>query len=235
MASMSEGTAACAIIWETGKAVASEPIGGCDDKTLTQMITKADAVGIDAPFGWPIAFAEKVGAWNFELWDSKMRERLCFRETDRVVRDEVKRWPLSVSADRIALPAMRTVGLLIRHGVSDRSGDGKFYEVYPAASLKCWDLNNRGYKKDTQDGEPARRNILRGLCEKMPWLVAPESCAATSHGLDALIASLTVRAAIQNRTVQPSPRTSFQCKARGMDSPANRPPKSVKHSLRSSC
>src|ERR1700730_1724314 len=68
--------------------------------------------------------------------------------TDRVVHETVGRWPLSVSADRIALPAMRTFALLVRHGVTDRSDDNKFYEVYPAGSLSQWGLTSRGYKKN---------------------------------------------------------------------------------------
>jgi len=42
---------------------------------------------------------------------------------------------LSVSTDRIALPAMRAMALLHRHGEADKSGDGKFFQVYPAGSL----------------------------------------------------------------------------------------------------
>jgi Protein of unknown function (DUF429) len=121
------------------------------------------------------------------------------------VREIVRRWPLSVSADRIALPAMRTFALLVRYGVTDRSGYGKFYEVYPAGSLSQWKLTSKGYKKNTDDHKQARESILAGLCKAMPWLVVPEAYATTGHGLDALIASLTVRAAMQGRTLRPRP------------------------------
>ena len=154
-----------------------------------------------------------MSAWKFNYWNPELREALCFRKTDRIVYETVGRWPLSVSADRIALPAMRTFALLVRHGVTDRSGNGKFYEVYPAASLKCWSLNNTGYKKDTESDQQVRKNILDGLCEKMPWLVVPEACAATGDGLDAPIASLTARAAMQGRTLCPTPEQApYACR-----------------------
>ena len=58
------------------------------------MIAKSDAVGIDAPFGWPTEFSVAVSAWGF----------------------------------------------------------------------------NRGYKKNTDDHEQARKNILDRLCKAMPWV-----------------------------------------------------------------
>jgi hypothetical protein len=116
----------------------------------------------------------------------------------------VGRWPLSVSADRIALPAMRTFALLFRHGVTDRSGDGKFYEVYPAGSLHQWKIANRSYKEATPNHQLAKRVILDDLREAMPWLTAPNACADNADALDTLVASLTARAAMQNRTLQPT-------------------------------
>src|ERR1700739_4756758 len=112
MSSQPKGTAACAVSWETDRAAVAPPGLGCTDEVLGEMISKSDAVGIDAPFGWPEAFAVAVAAWNFTSWTDELRRRLCFRETDRVLHETVGRLPLSVSADRIALPAMRTFALL---------------------------------------------------------------------------------------------------------------------------
>ena len=110
-----------------------------DDPMLDKMIAKSHAVGIDAPFGWPVEFAKAVGAWSFTSWTIPLlRDQLRFRVTDRRVHETVGFWPLSVSTDRIALPAMRTSALLVRHGVTDGSGDKRFYEVYPAGSLSQW-------------------------------------------------------------------------------------------------
>ena len=77
------------------------------------------------------------------------------RVTDLVVR-QARLVPLRVSADRIGHVAMRCACLLARfaqqgHEVS-RDGSGMIVEVYPAASLKVWELPYRGYKQpgDTQ-------------------------------------------------------------------------------------
>jgi predicted nuclease with RNAse H fold len=53
MSSQPKGTAACAVTWEADRAVTVTPCLGCDDEILSEMIAKSDAVGIDAPFGWP--------------------------------------------------------------------------------------------------------------------------------------------------------------------------------------
>lgn len=203
ISSQPAGTAACALTWESGRAVAGDPYLACDDDKLAELIAGADAVGIDAPFGWPSDFTAAVAEWTITSWSSDVRKQLCFRATDRAVQEAIKRWPLSVSADRIALPAMRTFALLFRHGVTDRSGDGKFFEVYPAGSLLQWNLASRGYKKDTAEHQLARVAILNGLREAMPWLTAPDACASTGDTLDALVASLTARAAVQGRTFTP--------------------------------
>src|SRR5688572_10755045 len=112
MSSQPAGTAACKIIWEAGRAVAMKPCLGCDDAKLTELIADSDAVGIDAPFGWPADFTAAVAAWNHTQWNIDLRDRLRFRSTDLAVQGAGCRWPLSVSADRIALPAMRTFALL---------------------------------------------------------------------------------------------------------------------------
>lgn len=215
MSSQPKGTAGCAITWEADRAVVMEPQLRCDDEMLGDMIAKSDAVGIDAPFGWPIEFALAVGAWKFTYWKPELREQLCFRKTDRLVYETVGRWPLSVSADRIALPAMRTFALLVRHGVTDRSGCEEFYEVYPAGTLSLWGLTTRGYKKDTDDHKQARQGILARLRRAMPWLVVPDICAASGDGLDALIASLTARAAMQGRTQRPTPEQAPYARREG--------------------
>jgi hypothetical protein len=109
--------------------------------------------------------------------------------------------PLSVSTDLISLPAMRTMALLLRHGVTDRSGDGRFYEVYPAASLNCWDIKCEGYKQKNE------RNVRNRVVDMLQGRLQIEGdlskYAETDHAIDALIASLTVRAAAKGLTVKP--------------------------------
>lgn len=205
LSSMPRGTAACAIHWDEARAVAQASELGCNDEKLFALISKADVIGIDAPFGWPEEFVAAVANWTAVAWSEEGRDRLQFRETDREVRKQIKRWPLSVSTDRIALPAMRAMALLQRHGVTDRSGDGRFFEVYPAGSLFCWELRCRGYKKVDAECLDFRNEILRNLRQKLPWLSVPDSYVESSDALDALVASLTARAAAQGRTIKPKP------------------------------
>lgn len=205
LSSQPKGTAACVIEWRDGVALVSEPHLRCDDDKLDDLIKSVDAVGIDAPFGWPIAFENAVGNWTSKKWDTQLRGELQYRETDRFVRDKVEKWwPLSVSSDRIALPAMRAMALLTRHRVTDKSGDGKFYEVYPAGSLKCWGLESRGYKDAKNETCLSRRiNILAQMKRQMPWLRIPGGYLESADALDALIASLTARAAKTAKTWTP--------------------------------
>lgn len=204
LSSMPEGTAACSISWNSNQAVVSAPVVNCTDEKLDALISEANVIGIDAPFGWPEDFVSAVADWTADAWSKEGRNRFQFRATDRAVRDQVKRWPLSVSTDRIALPAMRAMALLHRHGVIDRSGDGKFFEVYPAGSLYVWGLTCRGYKRLDEECFGLRSEILGKLVKKLPWLKVPAGYADSSDSLDALIASLTARAAAQGLTTRPS-------------------------------
>ena len=67
MASRPKTTAACMITWGASHAVASFPIVNCDDEKLDGLISDADAVGIDAPFGWPEKFTQAVVDQN-HVW-----------------------------------------------------------------------------------------------------------------------------------------------------------------------
>lgn len=204
LSSMPTGTAACSIVWDEHRAVARPPVVHCNDDRLDALISESDAIGIDAPFGWPGDFVAAVGNWTASTWSPGERDRLQFRETDRAVRERVGRWPLSVSTDRIALPAMRAMALLRRHGVTDRSGDGRFFEVYPAASLYAWKLRCRGYKRVDAECAELRAEILRELRASLPWLEVPKHYADSSDSLDALVASLTARTAAQELTIRPA-------------------------------
>jgi len=202
LSSQPAGTVGCLIDWSSRNAVARAPRLACTDDVLAELIEEADGVGIDAPLGWPADFVAAVGDWPHDRWTNADRDRMRFRETDRVVRDTHTIVPLSVSSDRIALPAMRAMSLLRRFGVTDRSGDGRFYEVYPAASLLAWGLDRRGYKPP--ENTDARRDILKALRAKLPWLEVDAGYADTADALDALIASLTARAALQGLTTPPT-------------------------------
>jgi hypothetical protein len=134
-------------------------------------------------------------------WPGSDQRSLCFRETDRVVHRETGRCPLSVSSDRIAIPAMRAAAVLstlaARGTAVNRSGLGRIVEVYPAAALRRWGLRASGLKK--KKGRPARCELVGQLQHKAGWLRLPDDvaahCEADDNALDALVAALVTRAA----------------------------------------
>ncbi len=208
LSSQSKNTAACRIDWaEAGGARVDAPVLGCDDAALYKLIADSHAVGVDAPFGWPETFRAAVASWREEAWIGRldMQRSLRLRITDMAVRDRFKSsntklTPLSVSSDRIALPAMRAMALLKRHGVTDKSGDGRFFEVYPTGTLACWSLTSRGYKTGAEAPQ-IRRKILKGIRMKFPTMNIPDGYHKCDHALDALISAITARLAKVGDTI----------------------------------
>ena len=208
LSSQPKDTAACLVDWhDDGRIVVNAAVQQCDDDALDCLVRRADAVGIDAPLGWPEAFVSAVGGWTAITWDDReFQKSLRLRLTDIEVHARTKLTPLSVSTDRIGLPAMRAMALLARHGATDRSGgDGRFFEVYPAGSLKQWGLRCRGYKGTDKPAVATRRTLLAELRRTMPALEVDDSFAQSDHAFDALIASLTTRTAVTGKSLLPSP------------------------------
>lgn len=113
LAAQPASTAACVLAWEAGT-VAIVNLGvGVTDADIERLARDAEVTAIDAPFGWPVDFTTAVAGYAAGgPWRSAASDRLQLRETDRRVRAITLRRPLSVSADKIAVPAMRAAGLL---------------------------------------------------------------------------------------------------------------------------
>jgi predicted RNase H-like nuclease len=90
-------------------------------------------------------------------------------------------------------------------GVTDRSGDGRVYEVYPAAALKQWGLQSTGYKK--AKGRTLRGELVDRLQAKAAWVRLSDQhrkmMLESDDALDALVASLNARAAKLGLTIRP--------------------------------
>jgi predicted nuclease with RNAse H fold len=204
-------TAVAWLEWSADRAVLSRLEVGCGDEVILDAIAAADRAGIDCPFGWPdpfVAFVSEHRAATLPPGsvDRSRRRDLTLRLTDRIVHEKTGLTPLSVSADRIAHPAMRCAGLLARlaenEGPVDRAGTGKVVEVYPAASLKCWQLQPRGYKR-AANVETLGTLITALTRHTDPWLDLGSFeavCRRVDDAADALIAALTVRAALTTPT-----------------------------------
>lgn len=199
LASQDGNTAACLVRW--AKPVTIETAGsGFGDQALEARIGTAGKVGIDVPLGWPLRFVDaltsymKGGAWTAPHTDRE----LWLRATDRHVADWGRR-PLSVSTDKISIPAMRAARLLTSAEASfDRAGGGRVVEVYPAASLKAWGFDHTRYKGTR--GRAVREALVdRFIRMTATWIDITRqqrsACVDDDNVFDALICALTARAA----------------------------------------
>ena len=203
LAAQPKRTATCRICWDSRSAVVDCLSMGATDPYLLSLFGRADKIGIDAPFGWPACFVRAIYLNSTStVWPTVDVSRLRFRRTDQVVKERLGRWPLSVSSDRIAVPAMRAARLLAATAATgeaiDRSGGGRFVETYPAAALSIWGFPSQRYKRTK--GAEVRAQLICDLAEKTSsWLTLTEEhlsrCRASDDMLDALVAALVARAA----------------------------------------
>lgn len=205
-------TGVALVDWRDGAAHLEHLAVGADDDELCARHATADAIGIDSPFGWPLAFLGFAAEYGRPSttepppWNPERVRTLRFRATDRAARAVTGRWPLSPSSDLVAVPTFRCLGLLARMGVTDRSGDGRVYETYPALALKRWGLTDTGYKGR------ARRDRLSALVDALlsraPWLVLDPAAEAlirrVDDAFDAVVAALIARAARLGLATPPS-------------------------------
>jgi predicted nuclease with RNAse H fold len=221
LASQPRNTGLCELTWEGGPARVTRVEVGLDNAQLVAAIHRVDAVGVDAPFGWPEPFRDAIAAWGDggdwpRAWGPETVRALSLRETDLLVHERTGRWPLSVSTDRIAICAMRAASLLTelrRAGLKTDRVDGPVFEVYPGVALKWWGLDAKGYKRD-----PAVRDrLLASLGGDWLELTADDRalCVGVDHAFDALVSGLVARAAATRRTVLPSPDERVRAEREG--------------------
>ncbi|HMK97419.1 MAG TPA: DUF429 domain-containing protein, partial [Acidimicrobiales bacterium] len=204
LASQAFHTAACVIEWYGGHATVTKLAVDVQDSAIAELISRADKVGIDIPLGWPMAFVDAVslhsrnGSWplNYSHADNSAYR---YRRTDLAVRKMLKISPLSVSCDRIAIPAMRAAALLSK--LPHRpplDGSGVVVEVYPAVALARWEFTSRLYKRS--ENMESRQLLVESLMrEGADWLIIPKAdvnrCLSSDDALDAIVAALVARAA----------------------------------------
>jgi len=216
LAAGSAGTALALIEWADDRARLIDLRLGIDDAAIVVVASAGDIakLGIDCAFGWPDEFVAFVsGHADLSTRDPSVdggmvwRRTLAYRETDRFAHEVTGRWPLSVSTDRLGLTAMRCAGLLRRlaeAGVdTDRAGAGDIAEVYPGASLRLWDFDTTGYRREPE----RRRELLTVLRSRAPWFdiakTHVELMIASGDAFDAVVAALVTRAAALGRYIPP--------------------------------
>ncbi|MFE4541122.1 DUF429 domain-containing protein [Arthrobacter sp. NPDC056727] len=222
-------TAAAVIEWGGAQARLVHLALGLGDETVVELFGASDTTGIDCPLGWPRPFLEFLLGHFREDPDAVLRHdglagrrELAYRATDRFVTRQTGLIPLSVSADRLAHPAMRcaVIQSKIAHlcGVQPRDGTGRLVEVYPAASLKIWGIEARGYKGRGTPESDVRETMLGQLAAAAPWLdlaTYRDQLTASDDLLDSVIASLTARAAATRTTLLPGPDQEVAAREEG--------------------
>lgn len=210
LAAQPENTGLCVLEWTSAGAHVAELTLGADDTALATAIGRADITAIDAPFGWPQALVASLVAWQDRVeWPGAQSRDLRFRATDLHVREITGHWPLSPSADRIAVCAWRCARLLTMVGVEDRLGAAGVLEVYPAGALKSWGLPHRGYKpRGAKSATTYPAAALRELTAD--WLHLSredwDRCCAQHDLFDSLVCALVARAAMRDELL-PVPET----------------------------
>ena len=216
LAAQAKETAACVVDWGDARANLRSLALGLDDEALLELIAAQQPakVAIDAPFGWPVPFVSAVSSYAAGApWSASDTRLLRLRATDLNVIELTGQQPLSVSSDRIAVTAMRCAGLLTRLAGEgpelDRAGGGLVVEVYPAAALRRWGHDPRGYKGAKPEPLAKRTQLVEGIATaSAAWLALDEDklalVTASDHLLDALICALLARASVLGR-VEPIP------------------------------
>lgn len=205
LATVPRRTAVCVIEWpETpGRPATIELIrADVTDDDILSLATDADVVGIDAPFGWPRAWAESVG--RHKPGESFMATgppaSITRRATDTWVAENVGIYPLSVAANLIGATAIRCARLLHRLEMPIDTGIFRdppvVVEVYPAAALRRWGLSHRRYKG--RQLASARKVLIDALVTTgLPVQMSDEArvvVESSDDALDALLCSLIARA-----------------------------------------
>jgi predicted nuclease with RNAse H fold len=222
-------TAAAVIEWRKGQAQLVHLTLGVTDETVVELFGASDVTGIDCPLGWPRPFLSFLLGHSRDDPDAVLRHdglagrrELAYRAADRFVTHQTGLIPLSVSADRLAHPAMRCAviqaKIALASGIQPRDGTGRLIEVYPAASLRIWGISARRYKGRGTPESEIRDNILGQLTAAAPWLdldAYRDQLIASDDLLDSVIASLTARAAANQATLLPSPDQDLAAREEG--------------------
>jgi len=237
LASQPKETGVCLIDWSDGTGeVVDLSQGELSDDALVDLMLDSQVakVGIDAPFGWPVAFIDVITAYrDLGQWLDISPNEIRFRATELRIYDETNQLPLSVAMDNLAWPAMRCARLLSRlvasgdfqgrrnprgnPSVLDRSGAGLAVEVYPMMALRRWGVVAAGsgpstwsYKGDKPGRRERRAEHLAALRASLGDTVRMSAtyearCVEDDDDFDAFVSALVARAAQIGQT-DPVPR-----------------------------
>jgi hypothetical protein len=212
LASQPEDTAVCVIDWTDGGAPSNVDIWSAswtdDDLVKLMRDPTIDRVGIDAPFGWPIEYVTAISSYrDHGIWPVSDPDCLRFRATERSLGRG-----LSPSFDWLVWVVLRCARLLDRYAREeatgfDRTGEGRFVEVYPAAAMERWDISPAkstddpgSYKGDKPESIARRQKLVSEIVSELEPIVSfpndlVTECSDTNgdHLVDAVLAALVAR------------------------------------------
>ena len=196
---------------------------GATDEAIASMAAGAQYVGIDAPFGWPKAWAAAVAAHRpgEQFTAAGSPAELTRRYTDVWVASNVGIRPLPVGANLIGATAIRCARIVAALGRPVDTGasvqPGSVSEVYPAAALKRWGQSFTLYKG--RKWHEARLALVAALIQAGLPVALPSAqraaVEANDDALDALIASLVARAVALGLTDYCPPEALERCRTEG--------------------
>lgn len=204
-------TAVAMLEWDADGVRLVELLASADDDEILALALQADKTGIDCPLGWSdefVAFVNEHHTGNVLATpvDSIARLHLRYRATDLYLIEEKLGRPLSVSSDLIAVPAMRTAGLLAsmtRSGIEvDRAGiTGGVAETYPAAAIRHWNLAAGKYKgtEHTETLSAMADKLRRGFRGRLDFGEHRAAVRQSDDAFDAVMCALVARATLVYR------------------------------------
>jgi hypothetical protein len=191
---------------------------GFDPNQIVQQVRqwlKTDGphlLAIDAPLGWPCLLSNELLNHQAGMPIGGERATLFFRLTDRVVHDELKKWPLPVGADRIAATAKSALDMI--QVLRQESGlaiplawhyenmvDPSAIEVYPSATLKSHGMKFSGYKDDKN--KPARKELIKELNNHVKLGSIKTNLEDNDNLLDAVICVLAASDFLRGQCLAP--------------------------------
>ena len=186
---------------------------------LSQWISGSSAclLAFDSPLGWPSPLGVSLEAHHAGDPIPIRANELFRRETDRTVRERLRKQSLDVGADRIARTALSTLKLIqdLRDALGieiplawspEHALGAAAIEVYPAATLIGHSLRSSGYKDSNRQDE--RSEIVNALSKKMTLRSEHRRLAeANADLLDALVCVLAGNDFLSGDCVDPENRS----------------------------
>jgi len=213
LATTDGSTGICEVDWRARTGIVE--VGRFTDDLIARRIKDVrDAGGwaaIDAPFGFPAAFALAVEQWRSTGFVSPATDHAIRRRlTDEYVaaRQSVVKaehlsggwnpWPLSSVVDLITPTVIRCARILTivnARTPTDRVGlTSRIVEAYPVAALRCWQVPTYKYKTVAADCRLIFEDLVGRTGVREPTQRGPLRNGCDDDAVDAFVCALVARA-----------------------------------------